>query len=438
MSVFNKKNIILGVCGGIAAYKSAELVRLLKKQGAQVQVVMTQAAQEFVTPLTFQALSGKAARSELFDLAAEAGMGHIELARWADLILIAPATANSIAKIAQGIADDLLTTLCLASNAPVLIAPAMNQQMWSNEATQNNIQILSRRQSVSLCGPANGEQACGDNGPGRMEEPEALLDCCARELGLKASESSIGYPDCKEISGSDLLSTDLLKGKRVLITAGPTIEDIDPVRYVSNRSSGKMGYAIAQAALDAGAQVILVSGPVALTAPLQVELHRVRSAVQMHEAVFQEIKTIDVFIATAAVADYRPVQKNVKKIKKNAQSLTIELVKNPDILADVAALPVKPLTIGFAAETNELERYAVDKLRRKNLDMIAANKVGDAEGFEVDNNELHLFWNESRDKLLKQARATDIKSRKLPFASKTQLAKQLIEEISRHLLRNRM
>lgn len=403
MTVFKNKKIILGVCGGIAAYKSAELVRLLIKQGAQVQVVMTQAALEFVGALTFQALSGRQVRSALFDIDAEAGMGHIELARWADLILIAPATANSIAKIAHGMADDLLSTLCLASKAPLLIAPAMNQQMWHSEATQKNIEILLSRTGVSLCGPGEGEQACGDIGVGRMKEPAELLSCCANQL------ASI-------VTNNDLSDPHLLEGKRVLITAGPTIEDIDPVRYVSNRSSGKMGYAIAQAAQQYGAEVLLISGPVALDAPDSIELIRVRSAQQMHDAVFQVIDDIDIFIATAAVADYRPVEKVLNKIKKNTDTLTIELVKNPDILADVAALEDKPMTIGFAAETNDLEKYALDKLQRKNLDMIAANKVGETQGFEADNNELHLFWHNDGYK-------------KLPYASKKQLARQLIDEI---------
>lgn len=405
MSAFknNSKNIVLGVCGGIAAYKSAELVRLLMKQGAQVQVVMTQSAKEFVAPLTFQALSGRPVRSVLFDLDAEAGMGHIELARWADLIVIAPATANTIAKIAHGMADDLLTTLCLATKAPLLIAPAMNQQMWRNEAIRENIDTLSQRQTVSFCGPDDGEQACGDTGPGRMAEPENILNHCV----------SLFSQDVKQ---------KCLKDKCVLVTAGPTIEDIDPVRYLSNRSSGKMGYAIAQAALDEGAKVFLVTGPTALDAPENVELFQVRSAQQMHDKVFQLINSIDVFIATAAVADYRPVKKITEKIKKNAASLTIELVKNPDILSDVAALANKPISIGFAAETNDVDSYALDKLQRKNLDMIAANKVGETEGFEGDNNALHLFWYKQTDK-------TQINSKKLAYTSKKQLAKQLIDEI---------
>lgn len=400
MSDINNIKIILGVCGGIAAYKSAELVRLLIKQGAQVQVVMTPSANEFVTSLTFQALSGKEVRSELFDLEAEAGMGHIELARWADLILIAPASANTIAKIAHGIADNLLSTLCLASKSPLLIAPAMNQQMWLNDMTQKNIERLSKCQEISFCGPASGEQACGDIGPGRMAEPEDILNRCTQLFK----------------------SSHRLKGKKVLITAGPTIEDIDPVRYLTNRSSGKMGYAITQAALDEGAEVTLVSGPTALNVPENVNFVSVRNARQMRDEVFQFIDSIDIFIATAAVADYRPVQMFEQKIKKNADNLTIELIKNPDILAEVAALPNKPISIGFAAETNDVKKYALSKLKQKNLDMIAANKVGKNRGFESNNNELHLFWQSPADK-------TEIKSKKLPYASKKHLAKQLINEI---------
>jgi phosphopantothenoylcysteine decarboxylase/phosphopantothenate--cysteine ligase len=421
MSVFKNKNIILGVCGGIAAYKSAELVRLMIRQGAQVQVVMTQSAKEFMAPLTFQALSGREVRSELFDLNAEAGMGHIELARWADLIVIAPATANTIAKIAYGIADDLLVTLCLATKAPLLVAPAMNQQMWRNESTQMNIELLSRRQAIYLCGPAEGEQACGDTGPGRMAEPDNIFKNCGSLLKSCTESHEYAHKGLR------------LKGKQVLITAGPTIEDIDPVRYISNRSSGKMGYAIAQAALDEGAKVILVSGPTALDAPQNAELLLVRSARQMYDTVFQSIDSVDIFIATAAVADYRPIKKIDKKIKKNADKLTIELVKNPDILKDVAALLNKPVSIGFAAETNDIESYALDKLQRKNLDMIAANKVGETEGFEGDNNELHLFWrpmvHKRRVHKRKAHKKTEISSKKLPYASKKQLAEQLIDEI---------
>ena len=413
MSDLNNKKIIVGVSGGIAAYKSAELVRLLIKQGAQVQVVMTLSAQEFVTPLTFQALSGRMVRSDLFDVAAEAGMGHIELAHWADLIIIAPATANTIAKIVHGVADNLLTTLCIASQSPLLIAPAMNQQMWAHQATQENISRLAALSSTFICGPAAGEQACGDTGLGRMEEPQTLLEHAANALLLSHSCS----PERAE----------LLKGKRVLITAGPTIEDIDPVRYISNRSSGKMGYAIAQAAINEGAQVQLVSGPVSIKSPQNAQLYKVRSAQQMHEIVLSLAASADIFIATAAVADYRPITKKTEKIKKETQNLTLELIKNPDILSDVAALANGPVTIGFAAETNDLEHYAIDKLKRKKLNMIAANQVGDTKGFEKENNELNLFWykgsSETQDGVLL--------AKKLPFASKKYLAQQLIEHIAK-------
>ena len=405
MSVFSDKHIIVGVSGGIAAYKAAELVRLFIKQGAQVQVVMTDAAQEFVSALTFQALSGREVRNNLFDLEAEAGMGHIELARWADLIVVAPASANTMAKIARGMADNLLTTLCLASQAPIVVAPAMNQQMWHQHATQENLHSLMENPAISICGPASGEQACGDIGLGRMVEPEAIFDTCLTIMESRQQEM-------------------FLEGQQVLITAGPTVEDIDPVRYISNRSSGKMGYAIAQAAIDAGARVTLVSGPVELTAPRGAEVHQVRSALQMHDVVLEQVKKADIFIATAAVADYRPVQKVEQKIKKDNNQLTIELIKNPDILADVAALPDKPFTIGFAAETNELEHYAIDKLQRKNLDLIAANQVGESQGFEQDNNALYLFWR-SRDQ-----EPDNVENKVLPLASKKQLARQLIEQIA--------
>ena len=311
------------------------------------------------------------------------------------------------AKNFRSMADNLLTALCLASQAPLVIAPAMNQQMWRSEATQKNIEILFTRANVSFCGPGEGEQACGDIGPGRMAEPFELLTCCVNLFAASASDN-------------ELSASQSLKNKRVMITAGPTIEDIDPVRYVSNRSSGKMGYAIAQAAQQQGAEVILVSGPVALNAPDNIQLIQVRSAQQMHEAVFKAISRVDIFIGTAAVADYRPIKKRTNKIKKNADNLTIELLKNPDILADVAALADKPITIGFAAETNDIEKYAIDKLKRKNLDMIAANKVGGSEGFEADHNELYLFWhNQKGDNCYK----------KLAYASKKQIAVQLIAEM---------
>jgi len=405
MSDFKDKKIILGVSGGIAAYKSAELLRLLVKQGAQVQVVMTQAATQFISALTFQALSGRLVRCELFDLQAEAGMGHIELARWADLILLAPATANTIAKITHGIADNLLTSLCLASKVPLLIAPAMNQHMWHHQATVQNIKQLNQRTQVIICGPASGQQACGDLGLGRMLEAEQLVQYCADNLSGTTNNSQQKSP---------------LAGKRILITAGPTIEDIDPVRYVSNRSSGKMGYAIAQAAQHYGAQVILVSGPVAIKSPESMERISVRSAQQMHDAVFEQIDDIDIFIATAAVADYRPVTQAKDKIKKNNDRIVLEFIKNPDILADVSALKNKPLCIGFAAETGAVKQYALAKLERKNLDMVVANKVGAGKGFDVENNELHLYWGMD---------GTEYAYKHLPYASKKQLAMQLMDEL---------
>jgi phosphopantothenoylcysteine decarboxylase/phosphopantothenate--cysteine ligase len=403
MPVLANKNIIIGVCGGIAAYKSAELTRLLIKQGANVQIVMTSSALEFIKPMTFQALSGRSVRYDLLDETAEAGMGHIELARWADLVIVAPASANTLAKIAHGLADNLLTTLCLATSAQIILAPAMNQQMWQNPATRHNIKMLAAFPGVSFCGPASGEQACGDEGPGRMEEPEAILKCCNQYLYERGRITA-------------------LTGKTVLITAGPTIEDIDPVRYISNRSSGKMGYAVAEAAIQAGARVILISGPVSLDVPDGVQLWSVRSAQQMYDKVFEHIKGADIFIATAAVADYRPVQKAAEKIKKAQSALQIDLIRNPDIVAEVAALPDKPLTIGFAAETTDLHFYAKDKLMRKKLDMIAANQVGDCRGFEQDNNALELFWREQNSE--------KIQSKKLPLDSKRQLAKALIKHIS--------
>ncbi len=410
MSLFQEKKIILGVCGGIAAYKSVELLRLLIKAGARVQVIMTPSAEQFVAPMTFQALSANPVRSDLFDKAAEAGMGHIELARWADLIIIAPATANTIAKISQGVADNLLTTVCLASIAPIIIVPAMNQQMWRSEVNQENIKRFRSRASISLIGPARGVQACGDNGPGRMEEPESIMQFCEQRLQQLKEQ--------KIISG-------LLKGKKLLITAGPTIEDIDPVRYISNRSSGKMGYAIAQAASEAGAEVTLVSGPVVLDTPEGVKCYKVRSAVQMHKRVFEQLDNIDIFIATAAVADYRPVEIKSQKIKKSQDTMTIELVKNPDILADVSAHNEKLFTVGFAAETSELEKYALDKLNRKKLNMIAANRVGSDNtgrsiGFDSDTNELVLFCKKSD---------TGVEQKILPETTKQQLAKALIKEI---------
>ncbi len=362
------KNILLGISGGIAAYKSAVLARLLVKAGANVKVVMTKGGQAFVTPLTFQALTGEPVRTELLDPEHEAAMGHIELARWADLILIAPASANTIARLAVGRADDLLSTLCLASQSPLAIAPAMNQQMWAQKSTSENITTLTNNGAIML-GPDAGDQACGDVGLGRMREPEDLL---------------------KDVI--EHFSTGKLGGQRVLITAGPTREPIDPVRFISNRSSGKMGYAVATAAIDAGASVTLISGPVHQETPRSVKRVDVETAQEMYEAVMSRVADHDIFIATAAVADYRVANQQDKKTKKSDASLQLDFELNKDILASVAALEDGPFTLGFAAETNDLEKYAREKLARKNLDMIAANPVGDGQGFDQLNNQLHVFW----------------------------------------------
>lgn len=392
-SLFNK-HILLGVSGSIAAYKSAELVRRLKDAGANVRVVLTAGGAEFVTALTFQALSGNPVHTTLLDTEAEAAMGHIELARWVDAVIIAPASANFIARLAQGRADDLLSAICLATSSPVAIAPAMNQQMWANAATQENLRQLNER-GVRQFGPGEGDQACGEIGPGRMLEAEQLAQLTA-----------------------GLFETGTLSGRTVLITAGPTQEAIDPVRYLSNRSSGKMGYAIAQAAAEAGARVILISGPTALATPPRVERINVRSAQQMLDAVMQQVTTSDIFISTAAVADYRPVQVAEHKIKKTDDTLTLELQRNPDILAEVAALKDGPFTVGFAAETENLEQHALEKLKRKNLDMIAANLVGEGVAFETEENTLLILT------------ATD--KQQLATASKTVLGRQLIEAIAKH------
>ncbi len=388
MSFLHNKNILLGVTGGIAAYKSVTLVRRLKDQGANVQVVMTESAQEFVTALTFQAVSGNPVHSSLLDPDAEAAMGHIELARWADAIIIAPATANSIARLAKGEADDLLTTVCLASKAPLAIAPAMNQAMWSNQATQQNLEILKSR-GIAIYGPASGEQACGDVGEGRMLEAEEIVE----EL-------------------AELFNHQLLSGVRVMVTAGPTREAIDPVRYISNHSSGKMGYAIAQAALEAGASVTLVSGPCALQVSDRIQLTKVESADEMLQAVHAAIKPVDIFISVAAVADYRVEQVASQKIKKQADTMTLELVKNPDILASVAALDSKPFCVGFAAETENLEEHARKKLQNKHLDMIVANRVDKSDsGFNSDYNSATVIWakgQQSFEKSTKTRLATEL------------------------------
>ena len=363
------KHILLGVTGGIAAYKSAELVRRLVERGAQVQVVMTAAAREFIGATTFQALSGRPVRESLWDAAAEAAMGHIELARWADLVLVAPASADFLARLATGRADDLLSTLCLATAAPIALAPAMNQQMWANAATQANAALLTQR-GVMLLGPASGEQACGETGAGRMLEPTDIAD--AVEPLLVASGA--------------------FSGKRVLITAGPTREAIDPVRFVSNRSSGKMGYAVAAAMRAAGAEVVLVSGPVMLAPPPGVRCIAVETAAQMLEAVQRELPGTHVLVATAAVADYRPLEVAGRKIKKKAGNMSLEMTQTTDILATVAAGAQRPFTVGFAAETDAVEQHAREKLERKNLDMIAANEVGATKAFDCDDNALLVLW----------------------------------------------
>ena len=362
-SLINKQ-ILLGITGGIAAYKSAELCRLLIKAGADVRVAMTPAACEFITPLTMQALSGHRVYTELFDEDAEAAMGHIELARWADLILVAPASANFMARVTHGEANDLLTTLCLAATSPIAIAPAMNQAMWSNQNTQDNLNSLGDK-GLHIFGPADGEQACGDIGLGRMLEPVDIIE-----------------------KSAELFETGELAGLRVCITAGPTREAIDPVRYISNHSSGKMGYAIAQAAIDAGAKVSLISGPVNLPAPPQAELIKVESAEQMLNAAIN--LPCEIFIAVAAVADYRPQQIKHNKIKKTKDTMAMELVKNPDILATIAKQTPKPFCVGFAAETENLESNALTKLNNKNIDLIIANHATDT--FNNDEATVTSYW----------------------------------------------
>ena len=389
------EHIVLGVCGGIAAYKSADLVRRLQDAGAEVRVVMSQGAQAFVTPLTFQAVSGHPVHRDLLDEAAEAGMGHIELARWADRILIAPATANFMARLAHGMADDLLTTICLATTAPLVLAPAMNQQMWSNDATQDNLRLLKQR-GVNVIGPASGRQACGEVGPGRMVEPADLVESLNRRPSA------------------------VLSGRRVVVTAGPTYEDIDPVRFIGNRSSGRMGFAVARAACEAGADVTLVAGPVSLMTPAGVERVDVRSALQMRKVALDLASKADVFVSVAAVADYRPLEVADQKIKKGQSERSIQLVSNPDIVAEVAAQPDGPVTVGFAAETEQLLEHAAEKLSRKRLDMIAANRVGIAgSGFESDHNEIVLLTADGQQDLGR--------------GSKQHLAAELVQAIARLL-----
>lgn len=370
------KRILLGVTGGIAAYKSAELIRRLRERGAEVQVVMTAAAREFVGALTFQALSGRPVRADLWDGAAEAAMGHIELARWAEAVLVAPATADFIARLAAGRADDLLATLCLATAAPIAVAPAMNRLMWANAATMDNVERL-RQRGVRVFGPAEGEQACGEVGEGRMLEPSELAD---RLVAL-------------------LPSTGPLSGRRVLITAGPTRERIDPVRFISNRSSGKMGFAVAQAAHEAGAEVVLISGPVSLPTPPGVRRVDVESAEAMLAMVQGEVAAADIFISTAAVADYRPTHPSGQKIKKTSERLQLEMERTTDVLSSVASRPQRPFVVGFAAETESVEQNARAKLLKKNLDMIAANEVSHTKGFDCEENHLIVLWRNARHDL---------------------------------------
>jgi len=365
--------IILGVTGGIAAYKTPELVRRLKDRGAEVQVVLTRGAREFVTETTLQAVSGLPVRDNLWDKAAEAAMGHIELARWADLVLIAPATAEILSRLAAGSAPDLLTTLCLATEAPVTVAPAMNHVMWANPAVQSNRQTLEDR-GYRILGPAVGDQACGETGPGRMVEPDVIV---ATLLGPAAVEDA-PHP--------------VLQGRKVLITAGPTREAIDPVRYLTNRSSGKMGYALAAAFRDAGSRVLLVSGPTGIRAPAGVELLPVESARDMQAAVQSHVNEADIFIGAAAVSDYRVADVREEKIKKSEENISLTLEKNPDILSSVAALRKGPFTVGFAAETQRLREYALGKLEAKRVDMIVANLVGADRGFEADDNAVDVYW----------------------------------------------
>ncbi|WP_410211957.1 bifunctional phosphopantothenoylcysteine decarboxylase/phosphopantothenate--cysteine ligase CoaBC [Aquirhabdus sp.] len=376
------KNILLGVTGGIAAYKSAVLVRRLKDAGFAVRVIMTAGAQAFVTPLTFQALSGEPVHTSLLDPEAEAGMGHIQLARWADLVLVAPASANAIARIAAGAADDLLTTVILATAAPVLISPAMNQQMWQNSFVQRNLKTL-RDYGIRVVDPNSGSQACGDIGAGRMPEPEELVVLVQQHF--KNQSADVSLPD----SG-------ILAGKHVVITAGPTREALDPVRYVSNHSSGKMGFALAEACRDAGARVTLLAGPVSLATPQGVTRINVVSARDLLAASEQAVDAgCDVFIATAAVADYRAEHIAEQKIKKQGDSLTLTLVKNPDIVASIALHAKRPFMVGFAAETQYMEEYARGKLERKQLDMIACNDVSRGDiGFASDDNAMTVFFSD--------------------------------------------
>ncbi len=400
MLQLTNKQILLGITGGIAAYKAAEVVRRLQDAGATVRVVMTAGAQKFITPLTLQALSGNPVHCDLLDPEAEAAMGHIELARWADLVLVTPASANFMARLTQGQADDLLTTLCLATTAPVAIAPAMNQAMWKDPATQHNIEQLIAR-NIAIFGPDQGSQACGDIGPGRMLEAQHIAQLAAQQFQSNA-----------------------LDGVKITITAGPTREAIDPVRYISNHSSGKMGFALAQAAVEAGAAVTLIAGPTSLPTPERVTRIDVESAEQMHQAAIGQLSQCDIFIGAAAVADYRPVAIAEQKIKKSADSMTIELTRNPDIIAAVASHEDRPFTVGFAAETENVTGHAQGKLKRKKLDLIIANDVSNqAIGFNSDDNQVQLIWKDGDETLA--------------LASKQQLSRTIIDKIQQQFANSR-
>lgn len=395
----SSKNILLIISGGIAAYKMPEFVRRIKEQGAKVKVVMTSGAKAFITPLTLQAVSGEPVSEDLLDPQAEASMGHIEFAKWADLVVVAPATADIIAKMTAGLANDLATTLLLATSAPVIVCPAMNQQMYAHPATQYNLKLLAER-GVTLCGPASGEQACGDIGLGRMVEPSEIVNTCLQHFDTR-------------LEGA----LPIWQGKTITITAGPTREGIDPVRYISNHSSGKMGFAIAQTAAQLGAKVNLISGPVNLPSPHNVSRKNVVSACEMHQSSLKLAKESDVFIACAAVADYRPDNIATQKIKKDNDVMQITMTKNPDIVKDVAALTEdRPFVVGFAAETQDVEQYAKSKMLRKNLDMICANDVSvSGQGFNSDQNALKVYWNDG--------------SKDLPLDNKLVLAKHLLSLI---------
>ena len=400
--------ILLGVTGGIAAYKSPELVRRLKDRGAQVQVVMTRSAEAFISPVTFQAVSGRRVRGDLWDEAAEAAMGHIELARWADLVLVAPATAHCLGSLAGGLAGDLLTTICMATEAPIILAPAMNQAMWSNPAVEENRELLEKR-GIRLVGPMAGDQACGEDGPGRMMEPEDIVRAVFEEPAILVSES--------------------LKGLRTVITAGPTREPIDPVRYVTNRSSGRMGFALATAAQQAGADVVLVSGPVSLPTPPGVQRMDVETAQEMYNTVHERIADTDLFIACAAVSDYRPRTPSARKIKRSDSELTLELTPSLDTLASVAKLADGPFTVGFAAETEDVSRHARNKLTRKGLDMIAANRVGPDCGFDQETNSLTVLW-EGDEIELEQATKPILARRLIELIAKRYRAGQVADSSS--------